>query len=135
MPADAPTLSLRSILLLDAASCVASGLPMAAASRVLASATDIPAALLVPAGLALLPIAAFITFVALRPSSWPGAVWLIVMGNIGWVLASLWLAAGGVIAPNALGTAFIVAQAVVVAALAWLEAAMVRRLATPAAPA
>jgi hypothetical protein len=48
-------------------------------------------------------------------------MWLVVAGNGLWVVASLMLVLAGWIAPNPLGIAFIVAQALVVAVLAMLE--------------
>ncbi len=54
-------------------------------------------------------------------------MWLVVIGNVGWVLGSLVLMAGGLIAPNALGQAFIGLQAVAVAGLAVMEYTALRR--------
>ena len=45
------------------------------------------------------------------------AVWFIAGGNLAWIMASLWLLVGGAFAPNALGGAFVAAQAAVVAGL------------------
>jgi hypothetical protein len=58
-------------------------------------------------------------------------VWLIVLGNIGWVIASLGILA--FIAPNALGTIFILAQAAVVGVLALLEHGTLQRSGVAAA--
>jgi hypothetical protein len=112
---------LRTVLRIDAATCVATGLLMAAGSSLVSDLTQIPAGFLTPAGLSLFPIAAFITFVASRAQFWPLGVWLVIVGNIGWVLASIWLLAGGAIKPNMLGAAFVVVQAAAVAVLASLE--------------
>lgn len=120
---------LRSVLLVDAATCVATGLLMTAGSSVVASLTLIPAGLLMAAGLSLFPIAAFIAIVAMRPGTWPLGVWLVILGNVGWVAGSLWLLLAGSIAPNGLGYGFVIAQALAVAALAELEAMGVRRAA------
>lgn len=49
------------------------------------------------------------------------AAGLVVAGNALWVAVSLFLLLGGWIAPNALGLAFVIGQALVVAALAKLE--------------
>jgi hypothetical protein len=48
-------------------------------------------------------------------------VWLVILGNAGWVIASLALIFGDWIAPNMLGIAFIGVQAIAVAILAALE--------------
>jgi hypothetical protein len=56
----------------------------------------------------------------------------VIFGNIGWVAGSLWLLFSGSVAPNDLGRAFILAQALGVAILAQLEIMGIRRLAKPA---
>ena len=111
--------ALQNILLLDAATCVATGALMAFGSNFVAGLTAIPAPLLTWAGLILFPCAALMLYAGLQASPPRSIVWLIVLGNIGWVIASVGLFA--FIAPNALGTIFILAQAVVVAVLALLE--------------
>ncbi len=117
---DHPTF-LRTVLLIDAVTGVATGLLMTAGSGTVASLTQIPPALLMTAGASLFPIAAFMAFVAARQPTWSAGVWLVIFGNIGWVLASLALIATGAIKPNALGIAFVLFQAVAVASLAALE--------------
>lgn len=107
------------ILTLDAATCAAMGLLLLLAAGPIAGITAIPAPLLVWAGALLLPIALHMVVVARFGTGSAPAVWLVILGNIGWVAASL--ALFGFIAPNGLGTALILAQALVVAGLAWLE--------------
>lgn len=111
--------ALQNILLLDAATCVAAGALMAFGSKFVAGLTGIPAPLLYWAGLLLFPVAALMIFAGLQASPSRPIAWLIVLGNIGWVIASLGVL--GVIAPNALGYIFILAQAAVVGVLALLE--------------
>lgn len=111
--------TLQNVLLLDAATCIAAGALMAFGSNFVAGLTAIPAPLLTWAGLILFPCAALMIFAGLQASPSRPMVWLIVLGNIGWVIASLGVFA--FIAPNALGTIFILAQAAVVAVLALLE--------------
>lgn len=111
--------TLQNILLLDAATCVAAGALMAFGSKFVASLTGIPAPLLAWAGLLLFPVAALMIFAGLQPVPSRPIVRLIVLGNIGWVVASLGVFA--FIAPNALGYVFILAQAGAVAILALLE--------------
>jgi len=112
---------LRSVLLVDAATCVATGAVMTVGSNLIAGLTEIPIGLLMVAGLSLFPIAVFIAIVAMRPATWPSGVWLVVLGNVGWVAGSLWLLLADSIAPNGLGYAFLVVQAMAVAVLAELE--------------
>jgi hypothetical protein len=120
-------LFLRRVLLLDAATCLVTGLVMTAGATMTAKLTQLPAELLTAAGASLFPIALFMAWVASRrPISLAGA-WLVILGNVGWVLGSLALLTG--LAPfNAFGAAFVTAQAFAVAVLAALEYAGVRRL-------
>lgn len=120
--------SLRSLLIVDAVTCAVMGVALATAALPLAALTGLPAVLLGGAGLALLPIAAFMAATAWRPH--PAALRLVVLGNAGWVAASLLLLAAGPLAgwatPNALGVAFVLVQALAVAGLALLERAAAR---------
>jgi hypothetical protein len=111
--------ALQNILLLDAATCVAAGTLMAFGSNFVSGLTAIPAPLLTWAGLILFPVAALMVYAGLQATAPRPIVWLIVLGNAGWVAASLALLA--VISPNGLGVAFILAQAAAVAVLALLE--------------
>jgi hypothetical protein len=117
--------SLQNVLLLDAATCVVAGALMAFGSSFVAGLTAIPVPLLYWAGLILFPIAALMAYAGLQAVPPRPIVWLIVLGNIGWVIASV--AVFAFIAPNALGYIFILAQAVVVAALALLEHSALQR--------
>ena len=114
---------------LDAATCVAAGLVMAAGAAPLATWTGLPAALLTAAGLALLPVAALFAFIAMRPGARRGLAWFGVVGNVGWVIGSLAVLA--VWPATAFGIAFVLAQAAVVALLAVLEARALVADATP----
>jgi hypothetical protein len=111
--------TLGRILTLDALTCAAMGLLLLVASGPIAGLTAIPAALLFYAGAVLIPIAIYMAAVARIGTYNVLAVWLVIIGNIGWIAASLALFA--FIAPNGLGTTFILAQSAVVGLLAWLE--------------
>jgi hypothetical protein len=119
------TNALRNILLLDAATCIGAGALMAFGSNFVAGLTGIPAPLLYWAGLILFPVAALMIHTGLQRMPPRPLVWLIVLGNIGWVIASL--AVFAFIAPNALGYTFILAQAAAVAVLALLEHGAMQR--------
>jgi hypothetical protein len=110
---------LARILNLDAATCAAMGLLLLLLSGPISGITAIPATLLFYAGAALIPIAAFMALVARAGTGIPLAVWLVIAGNLGWVVASVVVL--GLVGPNWLGVALIVGQALVVALLAWLE--------------
>src|SRR5262245_22660448 len=118
---------LRSVLLADAGTCLATGLLMTLGSGLLAGLTHIPENLPLAAGLSLFPVAAFIAFVSMRPSTWPVGVWLVIAGNVGWVVGSLYLLVPGVLAPNLFGYAFLIVQALAVVVLTELEITGVRR--------
>jgi hypothetical protein len=114
------SLALARVLLVDAGTCAAMGAVLSLASGAIGDLTGIPEPLLRYAGLSLFPIAAFIALVALRRDAGARWVWLVIFGNVLWVAASLALLLG-VIAPNPIGVAFIVVQALAVSALTWLE--------------
>lgn len=116
-----PLRSLRTLLLVDAVTCGVMGAFLTLGADALGSLTRIPPALLLYAGLSLFPIAAFMAVIATRPVIQPAAARFIIAGNGLWVVASLMLVLAGWIAPNPLGTALIVAQALVVAVLTILE--------------
>lgn len=112
--------SLRTALLADAGISGAAGLLMALAAGPLSNLLAIPSALLFWAGIICIASAALMAFTGTREPVPSALAWLIVVGNVGWVLASIALAAG-IIKPNALGVAFILAQAATVAWLTWME--------------
>ncbi|AOY99253.1 hypothetical protein BKK81_08255 [Cupriavidus sp. USMAHM13] len=122
-----PTRFLRTVLLADAATCLATGWLLAFGADFVHGLTGIAAGLSFYAGTALLPIGAFIALVATRLLVAP-AVWLVIAGNLGWVAGSVWLLAEGGGGANALGMVFIGAQALVVAVLAEMEFLGVRRM-------
>jgi len=125
--------TLKSLLFFDATSCGSFGLLLIFRAALLEHLTAIPATLLFVCGLFLIPAAALMAIVALRFSSKPPAVWLIVYANGAWVIASLVLLTPGLIAPNALGIVFILAQAAFVSVLVFLEAGALRAKGTATA--
>jgi hypothetical protein len=116
-----PSPFLRTILLVDAATCVATGLLMLIGAGLLDTLLGLPVSLLRYAGASLLPIAVFMAFVATRENPARAAVWVIIVGNIGWVIGSFELLFAGAVSPTLLGTLFVTAQALTVALLAALE--------------
>lgn len=123
--------SLRALLLIDAATCAAMGLALDFGAGPIAAVTGFPETLLIFAGLALLPIAAFMALVAWRPL--PAGAWLVILGNLAWIAGSLLLLLSGWVSPNALGVTFVVAQALAVAILAELEYLALRARSSAAA--
>lgn len=114
-------LAMSRLLLIDAATCVTMGMLLTVGAGPIGRVTQIPPGLLFYAGLVLFPTGAFMAIVATRPAISPTAVRVIVLGNLGWVAASFLILFSGWIAPNPVGSAFVAAQALVVAALALLE--------------
>ena len=126
---------LRRLLHVDAATCAASGALLVAAAPALAGPLGLPVALLREAGIALIPFAALLLWLARRPDPPRRAVWGIVIANALWVVASVALLPSRLVAPTALGEAFVLAQAGAVAVLAWLEYGALRRGADAVIPA
>lgn len=126
---------LRNVLLADAATSAACGLLMGAGAGTLEPLLGLPAALLRPAGIALLPFAAIVAVIATRVHVVRPAVWAVIVLNAAWAVESVLLLVSGWVAPTSFGDAFVVAQAAVVAAFAELEFFGVRRAAPVAASA
>jgi hypothetical protein len=122
-----PAQFLRTVLILDAITCLASGLASLALAPMLGDVLGLSSGLLQGSGAALLAVAAFIAFAAKTAPSTPWAVWVVVLGNAAWVLGSVLVLVAGLEQPTALGTAYVIAQAVVVAVLAELEYAALKR--------
>jgi hypothetical protein len=113
-----PSTLLRRALVLDAAASGGTGLLTAAGARILASLCNLPESLLVYSGLSLLPFAALVGLLARRETVPAAIVWAIIAYNALWSIDSIVLLVSGWIAPNALGYAFVIGQALVVAVLA-----------------
>ncbi|MFC3127511.1 hypothetical protein ACFOD4_20810 [Pseudoroseomonas globiformis] len=115
-------LSLRALLSLDALSCAAMGTALLAAPVQLGRWMALPPALLREAGLALLLIAAFVAWLASRPTVPRWGLSLVVAGNGFWAMGSVLLPMLGLVSPSLPGWLFLLGQAGAVALLAWLEA-------------
>jgi hypothetical protein len=124
------SLFLRRVLALDALSCLAMGLLMGLGAAGLAPLFGLPDGLVRGAGLALLPLAAFIFWLATRPSPPRPLVCVVILGNLAWTAESF--VTLGQNQATALGTAFVSAQAVAVLGLACLEYVGLRKAATVA---
>ena len=124
---DRPPVFLRRALVLDAVASGATALMMIAGAGLVEGLLGLPAALLRGAGLVLLPYVAFVIYTGTRETISRPAVWAIVVANVLWAAASAFLLVSGWVAPTALGTAFVIAQAVVVALLGELQYMGLRR--------
>lgn len=118
---------LRRVLMADAATSVACGLLMTLGADVLQPLLGLPQALLTDAGLLLFPFAALVIFTATRTPLPRALVWVIVISNALWAADSIMLLLSSWVAPTALGKAFVVAQALVVALFAEMEYFGLRR--------
>jgi hypothetical protein len=118
---------LRRVLVVDAVSSGAMGIAMVAFGELLAGLLQLPVELLSETGIVLLPFAAFVGFIASRSEPSRFAVWTIIGLNVVWVVDSILLLFTGWVAPNALGYAFVIAQAAAVLVFADLEYMGLRR--------
>jgi hypothetical protein len=109
------------------------GLLLCLGATPLAALFGLSEELLFGAGLLLLPLAAFIAWLASRPAPPAPLVWLVVAGNVAWTAESFLLIETEAARITALGTAFVAVQAVAVLGLALLEFAGLRRMRAAAA--
>jgi hypothetical protein len=109
---------LRYALLADAAATAATALMLIAFGSDLAAGLGIPAVLQRNLGLAFLPYAAAVGYLGARRQIAPMAVWTVIGCNVGWAVLSIAVLFTPWLQPTALGAGFVVAQAVIVAALA-----------------
>lgn len=127
MTFDQSSTFLRRALILDAVASGATGLLMIAGAGLIDGSLGLPAALLRGAGLVLVPYVAFVAYVGTREAIARPAVWTVIAANALWAVASALLLVSGWVAPTALGYAFVIGQAVVVALLGELQYVGLRR--------
>jgi len=125
-----PSLLLRRSLRIDALLSGGCGLLLAAAAAPLGGLLGLPGPLLFWAGLALLPWAAALLWIARPERPARGAVAAVIALNLLWGLGCLALLLAGW--GSLLGQAFLVAQAAFVGFFALLQARGLRRAALPA---
>ncbi len=117
----APSLFLRRVLLLDAVATGATGLLLLGGTGLLANLLNLPAPLMIYAGIFCVAWAAIVGFASTRKTLARGFVWTIAVANIAWVIGSVALLVSGYVAPTALGYAFVIAQALAVDLFAGLQ--------------
>jgi hypothetical protein len=113
---------LRRALVVDGVFSGVSGALLTLGADLFSGVTALPHGLLLGAGLFLLPYAAFVGLLGTRESLARALVWFVVAGNALWTLESVLLLVSGQVARNALGVTLVIAQALVVAALAEAQA-------------
>lgn len=111
---------LRTVLKLDAASCLAMAAIILPLSGMLSETFGIEAAALSAAALALIPIGVFVLWLGTRRETPAALVVLVIAGNLGWAIASF-AAAGSVPAITFLGQAAVAGQGLAVLVLAIAE--------------
>lgn len=118
--------SLKAALLFDAALSGASAVALLAAAGPLAQLTGLPSSLLFVVGIVFAGCAALMAFTATRAPIPLPLAWLIALGNLAWVVASLVFAALWPVA-NVYAAVLVVGQALAVVVLAWLELRALRQ--------
>ncbi|MGO1073182.1 hypothetical protein [Lysobacter sp. CA199] len=118
---------LRRVILADAVVSGAAGLLQLAAAGPLSGWLAIDAGWLRGAGWILMAWLAFLLWTLSRREIGAPLVWTIIGVNLAWIAASVLVLVEGAIAPNALGMAFVLAQAAVVAVFAELQFFGLRR--------
>ena len=124
---------LRRVLALDSASCATIGLLLCLGAAPLSGMFGLSERLLFGAGVLLLPLAAFIAWLASRPAPPAALVWLVIVGNVAWSVESFLLISTEGARITALGTAFVAGQVAAVLVVALLEYAGLRRMRASAA--
>jgi hypothetical protein len=125
-------LFLRYALLADAIASGATALMMIAGADLLTALLGLPVVLMREAGLVLIPYVALVAYVGTRETIARPAVQAVIGLNVLWVAGSALLLLSGFVAPTALGTAFVIAQAAAVALFAELQFIGLRREAATA---
>jgi hypothetical protein len=117
----APSPLLRNALLLDAAASGAMGLLCTFGAGQLSGRLGLPQAFLMTVGIVCLAWAAVTAFTGTRPHARPALVWAIIALNGIWVIESAALLLMGWLQPTTLGSAFVIAQALAVAAFTEMQ--------------
>jgi hypothetical protein len=110
---------LRQALLLDATASGAMGIVMAAAPGFVGNLLNLPTGFVLYIGLFFVAFAA--SLLVLRRYPQPALIWLVILGNFAWAIASIAILFTSVIAPNTLGIVVIAGQALAVAVFAELQ--------------
>ncbi len=116
---------LRTILKLDAASCLGMSALVIPATTALEAPFGIAAGLLTAAAAALIPIGLFILWLGTLREAPALFVWVVIAGNLGWAAASL-AATGAIPGITLLGQAAVAGQGLAVFVLALAEWAGLR---------
>ncbi|RJF76656.1 hypothetical protein [Rhodopseudomonas palustris] len=122
-----PSSLLRRALQADALVSGAMALLLVTTAGALAPLMALPQPLLLETGLFLIAYAAFVGWLGSRTTLQRPLVLLVVIGNALWTLASVALLLSSAVAPNGLGIAFVLLQAIAVGVFAELQYMGLRR--------
>ena len=118
---------LRRALFADAVFSGAGSVLMTPAAGVLAPQFELPEALLRETGLFLIAYTVLVAWLSARQAVPRALVMVVIAGNAAWTLASIALLLSGLVKPNLLGEAVVVAQAIATGVLAELQYVGLRR--------
>ncbi|WP_342358384.1 hypothetical protein [Terrarubrum flagellatum] len=121
------SITLRQALALDAIASGGMAALLLAGADLLEGWLGIPAGFQRGAAAVLVPYVAFVAWLAIRPEPQRSLAWCAVAINALWVVESLLVLMTGWFQPTALGVAFVVGQAAIVAILAELQIMALRR--------
>lgn len=127
MTTPAATLFLRRVLALDATASGATGLLLAFAGPLLDDVLGLDRAFVQPAGFFLIGYALAVAALSLQPRPHRLLVLAVIAINVLWTAESGLTLVLGWLQPNALGIAFVVVQAAVVAGFAGLQILAIRQ--------
>jgi hypothetical protein len=122
---------LRYALLGDAVASGTTGVLLLGGANFLTQFLGMPVMFMRAIGAFLVVYALFVALVGTRSAPAKGAVWAIIGANTLWVIKSVLVLLGGWLEPTLLGTAFVIAQAVVVGAFAEAQFVGLRRSERP----
>ena len=118
---------LRRAIQADAIVSGAMAVLLTSAASTVAPLLNLPEVLLRESGLFLIAYAALVGWLGIRATIPKAMVWLIVVGNALWTVASIALLFSADVSPNLLGELFVAMQAIAVGAFAQLQYVGLRR--------
>jgi len=116
-----PSLFLRRALVADAIFSGVAAIGFTCGAGPFASLFNMPEAFLREVGLFLIAYAALVGWLGTRQAVQKSLVMIPIVGNAAWTLASIALLFSGAVAPNMLGMAMVVAQAIATGVFAELQ--------------
>jgi len=122
-----PSSFLRRALIADAVFSGVAALGFTFGAGAFAPLFNLPEMFLREVGLFLIVYAAFVGWLGTRQNMMKALVLIVITGNAAWTLGSIALLFSGAVAPNALGMAMVVAQAIATGVFAELQFIGLRR--------